>query len=175
MENTFYDLNALPEGVFYNKNQDSITFGYKKFSKLVFLLIPFTILWGGVSITRIFLPQFSEKDFELTKTLFGIPFLIGTLFLIATIARMLFGKVQFKVEANGGIYSKGIFFKGRIIKFTWDNVRFEKNTESSMLNINEVFINNIRIIDLSLQFSEKSKCVYWLFRQEYEKNKLNKD
>lgn len=170
MENTFYDLNALPKGVFYTRNRDFVTFGYKKFSKLVFLLIPFTILWGGLSVTNIFLPQFLKNDFDLTRILFGIPFVIVTLFLVATIARMLFGKIQFKIDAKGGIYSTGIFFKGRVIKFTWDNIRFVESADSNALNMNEVFINDIKIKDLSLQFSDKSKCVYWILQEEVKKH-----
>ena len=86
------DLSKPPKGV---RVETSIIRGvelrYHRFSPLVLFFIPFTAIWSGFSLWGIYGRQFAEGKFDPGAALAGLPFLIGTIFLLAFIAFLLFG------------------------------------------------------------------------------------
>jgi hypothetical protein len=63
-------------------------------------LIPFTAVWSGMSMFGIYGSQIAKGTFDLSASLFGLPFLIGTVGLVSLILFYLFGRWQ--ISFSGG-------------------------------------------------------------------------
>lgn len=90
-----------PKGV---RLEESVIHGqtiiYKKISPVVYFLIPFTAVWSGVSMFGIYGTQIAKGRFDLYSSLFGLPFLLGTIVLVSIILFNLFGRWQ--ISFSGG-------------------------------------------------------------------------
>jgi hypothetical protein len=90
------DLSRPPKGV---RIEESPIRGrsiiYRKIPPVLIFLIPFTAVWSGFSMSGIYGRQISEGKFDPAASLFGLPFLIGTIVLVSVIAFMLFGRWRF--------------------------------------------------------------------------------
>ncbi len=87
------DLRNPPKGVRIEENpMQGRTIIYKKISPIVLFLIPFTAFWSGLSMFGIYGSQIKKGHFDLGQSLFGLPFLIGTVFLVSFILFCLFGR-----------------------------------------------------------------------------------
>ena len=84
------------------------TFVFRRFDRMVFFLIPFTAVWGGLSMYGIYVRQFLDHTFRLGESLFGLPFLIGTLVLLATCLYGLFGRQVLTLARGKGRYWRGV-------------------------------------------------------------------
>lgn len=71
-------------------------------------LIPFTCIWGGGSLGGIYGSQIKKGVFELGPSLFGLPFLIGTIVLVSVCVYCMFGRVRIKVDGYQLHYFNGI-------------------------------------------------------------------
>ena len=96
------DLSRPPKGVRFDASTiRGKTVIYKKLSPAVFFLIPFTAVWSGGSMVGIYGSQIQKGEFDIGLSLFGLPFLIGSIFLVSLVAFMLFGRWRFSF--NHGI------------------------------------------------------------------------
>lgn len=93
------DLNRPPKGV---RIEESPIRGrsiiYRKISPVVFFLIPFTAVWSGFSMAGIYGSQITEGKFDPSRSLFGLPFLLGTIVLVSIIVFNLFGRWRFSMN-----------------------------------------------------------------------------
>lgn len=93
------DLSAPPKGVRVERSLISgVEVIYRKVSPAAFFLIPFTVLWSGFSLWGIYGRQIAAGKFDLTATLFGLPFVFGTLVLLTVAAFFLFGGWRLRIE-----------------------------------------------------------------------------
>ena len=97
------------------------TVTYSAFASQAFFLVPFTCLWAGGSMYMLYVRQILERKFDLQATLFGIPFLLGSIFLIVNCLFLLFGKRQLTLSGGNGTYFAGIGPLGRTIRFKYDH------------------------------------------------------
>ena len=81
---------------------------YRKVSLTVLFLIPFTAVWSGFSMTGIYGSQLMKHHFDPKLSLFGLPFLIGTIVLVSLCLFMLFGKRVLTLERGKGSYFFGV-------------------------------------------------------------------
>ncbi len=93
---------------------------YKKISPVALFLIPFTLLWSGGSMGGIYGSQILKGKFNLHLSLFGIPFLIGTIILLCIISLLLFGKWVITLSEGAGTVFMGIGSLGWTRRFTYD-------------------------------------------------------
>jgi hypothetical protein len=104
---TAVDLQRPPKGV---RIEDSPLRGrsiiYRKISPVVLFLIPFTAAWSGGSMFGIYGTQLREGHFDLMRSLFGLPFLCGTVVLVSVILFMLCGR--WRVTCNQGLLEVAI-------------------------------------------------------------------
>ncbi len=96
------------------------TLSFHRINPAVVMLIPFTCFWSGGSMYMIYVRQFMEHKFDLTGSLFGLPFLIGTIALLCIIAFMLFGKEVVTLSRGQGKDFTGVGPFGRTKRFTYD-------------------------------------------------------
>ena len=93
---------------------------YRKFSPMAFFLIPFTCAWSGFSMTAIYGSQIASGKFNLQTSLFGLPFLVGSIVLVSVCMFCLFGKRVLTLERGNGKYFFGVGFIGISKRFTYD-------------------------------------------------------
>ena len=79
-----------------------------KRSALLFL-IPFTVLWSGISMGVIYGTQIASRTFDWKLSLFGLPFLIGTIGFAIAILYTLFGATKVTLAKGRMRVSMGVF------------------------------------------------------------------
>ena len=93
-----FDLNQPPKGAWYKNNMQEIRLGATLRSPIAFFLVPFMLIWSGGSLGGIYGTQIAKQQFSLLQSLFGIPFLLGTLFFGFMTLMMTFGKVELSID-----------------------------------------------------------------------------
>ena len=89
-----------PKGVDVVETMDGFRLTLSSRSCIAFFLVPFTLFWAGGSLGGIYGTQIAKGKFELFQSLFGLPFLVGSVFLIAVTAMAVAGRSV--VELAGG-------------------------------------------------------------------------
>ncbi len=107
-----FDQNILldpPSGCSVENGYDGaiIHISQRSLAALLFL-IPFTCIWGGGSLGGIYGSQIKKGTFEWGISLFGLPFLIGTIVLVSVCVYCIFGRVRIKVDGYQLHYFNGI-------------------------------------------------------------------
>ena len=101
---------APPKGVKVEETMDGFRLTLSTRSCIAFFLVPFTLFWAGGSLGGIYGTQIYKGEFDLKLSLFGIPFILGTL-LFGSIALMsAFGKVV--LEVRNGVLLHRVGFLG---------------------------------------------------------------
>ena len=111
-----------PPGTWLRQESDAIVVGATMRSKAAWFHIPFTIAWSGGSIYGIYGTQIIERNFNLIMSLFSIPFLIGTVFLIRIAIYMLFGRQEWRLDEDGGAVFNGVGRFGKRKRFAWKDL-----------------------------------------------------
>ena len=94
------DLNSPPAGAWYRPEADGFTAGAATRSWTALFIVPFTCVWSGFSMFGIYGTQIIKGHFSMTQSLFGLPFLIGSLFLVSWCAMIVAGKVDIAVHGD---------------------------------------------------------------------------
>ena len=79
----------------------------------LWFLIPFTAFWSGISMAGIYGSQIVGGDFDPKLSLFGLPFLAGTVGLVGAILYCLFGKTAVTLSQGRVQVFTGVFGLGR--------------------------------------------------------------
>ena len=139
--------NALPpEPPRWVKVEDGFfggkTITYRRPSPILFFLVPFTALWSGGSMAGLYIVPLIRGEFEWDKALFGIPFLIGTVILLAVIAYLGFGKCEVTLENSEGKIFTGVGSLGwkRQFRYGTDTIVALKLTNMSVNNVKQTGI-----------------------------------
>jgi hypothetical protein len=102
------NLEQPPRGVRVETDFEGTTIRYRRISRGVIFLIPFTAAWGGFSLAGVYGSQIRSGHFELGQSLFGLPFLLGTVGLCTAILYMLFGRWEIKLQRGEGTVFTGV-------------------------------------------------------------------
>ena len=101
---------TLPKGVKVEETMDGFRLVLSMRSCVAFFLVPFTLFWAGGSLGGIYGTQIAKGEFNLWMSLFGLPFLAGSVFLIAitvmavagrTVVELAAGKLSIRTGALG--------------------------------------------------------------------------
>ena len=118
-----FDLNNPPDGAWYNETLAGFTVGATtRCLPLLLFLVPFTLVWSGGSIGGIYGSQIMSGKFDLFLSLFGLPFLAGSVLLICTILMAFAGKIVVEVDSGMGTVFMGFAGIGWKRRFQWDEV-----------------------------------------------------
>lgn len=116
------DLSHPPKGTWVKEGFNAITIGATTRSPIAFFIIPFMLVWSGFSIGGIYGSQLLSGKFDLASSLFGIPFLIGSVVFWSVGLMTVFGKTQLTLTKQGGKIFTGVGGLGKTKKFTWDEI-----------------------------------------------------
>lgn len=130
-ESAEIDTMAPPKGAWFHEVPPcSFEVGVSTRSAAALFLVPFMCVWSGFSLGGIYGSQFMKGQFNLTMSLFGIPFVLGTL-LFGSIALMtVCGKVVVRVDGENGTVFTGVGPIGWRRRLNWRGVSSVRCTES---------------------------------------------
>ena len=120
-----------PKGVDLVETMDGFRLTLSTRSCIAIFLVPFTLVWAGGSLGGIYGMQIKQGKFDLMMSLFGLPFLVGSFFLIALTVMSVCGRTI--VELAGGKFSirTGALGVYRTQSAPWSEVRSCRLTEAT--------------------------------------------
>jgi hypothetical protein len=111
---------------------DETTITYRRLSPVLLFMIPFTAIWSGGSMYGIYGTQIRKSQFDLQQSLFGIPFVIGTVVLLSIIAYLLCGKWIIKLDRGQGSVFVGVGPIGWTRRFSYSQTSIVSLTLTSV-------------------------------------------
>ncbi len=121
-------------------------------------IVPFSVVWVGGSLGGIYGSQFSTGEFNPETSLFGLPFLIGSVILVSLSLMSVFGRTLVSVENNDALIFIGVGPIGWYRRFDWRSVS----------RVTEYRDNQFRVISLegkkrlSLGWGLKGELIYYV-------------
>jgi hypothetical protein len=115
-------LQSPPPGAWYREVLSEHIFGATTRSPVAFFLVPFMCVWSGFSLFGIYGTQIRTGHFNLTASLFGIPFILGSLLFWTFALMACFGKVELRIRDGRGKVFTGIGAVGWTRSFNLDEV-----------------------------------------------------
>ncbi|CAG5082907.1 hypothetical protein [Parvicella tangerina] len=116
-----FDPAVTPDGVHHEIKSDGVYISIKTGSaKTAFILIPFTLAWSGFSLGMLYGRQILSGEFDLVMSIFGLPFLAGSILLIGVVLNSLAGRATLHLTNSGGTYFHGVGTLGIKKKWRWE-------------------------------------------------------
>lgn len=126
-----FDMNDNPKGTWIKQDVDTLIIGATTRSPYAFFIVPFMVVWSGFSIGGIYGGQIAKGEFNPVMSLFGIPFIIGSVIFWGVALMAIWGKVELILSKEGGAIFTGIGKIGFIKTFNWDDVSAIKEVQGN--------------------------------------------
>lgn len=133
---------------------------YHRLSPVLFFMVPFTALWAGGSMMGIYGSQLMKGEFDLTMSLFGLPFLFGTVILLGVVAFLAFGKWVITLAKGTGTVFIGVGSWGWTRLFTYDGSSLVSLCQTS------VQVNNVPQQGICVRTGEEDFVFGALLKEE---------
>ncbi|GDY19649.1 hypothetical protein LBMAG56_09940 [Verrucomicrobiota bacterium] len=117
------DMSRPPTGTWLRQMGGGFEVGATTRSAIAFFLVPFTVLWSGGSLGGIYGTQIYKGALDWKLCLFGLPFLLGSLFLVPFALMCVCGKITVRREGDRGAVFTGIGPIGWTRRFRWSEVK----------------------------------------------------
>lgn len=117
-----FDLNAPPKGTWFRYELNSLIVGASTRSVAAFFLVPFMIIWSGGSLGGIYGTQIYNNEFDLMLSLFGLPFLAGSILFWGVAIMAIAGKTELTLGKYNGTIFNGVGKIGFKKKFNWQDI-----------------------------------------------------
>lgn len=101
-------ITAPPAGAWYREEMSETVIGATTRSAMAFFLVPFMCVWSGFSLGGIYGTQIVKGEFNPMMSLFGIPFVLGSLLFWSFALMAIWGKVEVRLGSNHGTLFRGI-------------------------------------------------------------------
>lgn len=160
-----------PKGVDLVETMDGFRLTLSTRSCIAVFLVPFTLFWAGGSLGGIYGTQIKNGEFNWMMSLFGLPFLAGSIFLIGLTMMTVCGRTI--VELAGGKFSirTGALGVYRTRSAAWHDVRSCRLTEATRRGRNsyhtsfqvEIKVDGAKDLQLSVAGVERETAL-WLAR-----------
>jgi hypothetical protein len=124
-------LRNPPKGAWFREETDRIVVGGSTRSPVAFFLVPFMCVWSGGSLGGIYGTQIAKGHFNLTESLFGIPFLLGSILFWSLALMSIWGKAEVSIGRNSFVFI-GIGSVGWKRRFDWLSVKTIREDVTSM-------------------------------------------
>ncbi|PQO30625.1 hypothetical protein C5Y96_14240 [Blastopirellula marina] len=132
-----FDINKPPRGVSYENNGMGWRISSTTRNGIAFIMVPFICVWSGFSLGGIYGSQIAEGKFDPIRSLFGIPFVLGTLLFGSMALMSVFGRIVIKsseMDHDAGSVFMGVGPIGWTRRFRWSEIRRIDETVGSGKN-----------------------------------------
>ena len=116
------DPDRPPRGAWYEETFDGFRVGATTRSCIALFLVPFLCVWSGGSLGGIYGSQVVRGRFDPGMSLFGIPFVLGTILFGGLALMTVFGRNDVMVEGDEGVLFTGVGPIGWRRRFAWSEV-----------------------------------------------------
>lgn len=113
---------VAPKGVDYVETLDGFYIECFTRSPEAFFLVPFALGWSGFALNGIYGSQIAQGEFNPGLSLFGLPFVFGSIVLIAKAVMSVCGEVTFELKRDMLHCFVGIHPIGRRKAFVWREI-----------------------------------------------------
>lgn len=120
--NDGFEIENPPKGAWIRRELDQVVIGATTRSFIAFFLVPFMLVWSGGSLGGIYGTQIMAGEFDPFMSLFGIPFLIGSIIFWSIALMAIAGKVELTLDREGGSVFTGVGKIGLTQRFSWDEI-----------------------------------------------------
>lgn len=120
-----FDIHQTPPGISYENYGLGWRIAATTRNGAAFFLVPFMCVWSGGSLGGIYGTQIFNGKFELMQSLFGIPFLLGTLLFGSIALLSVVGRTVIRsddMDEDAGSIFLGIGPIGWTTRFRWSEV-----------------------------------------------------
>jgi hypothetical protein len=138
------DLTRPPAGTWVRELGGGFEVGTTTRNASAFFLVPFTAIWSGGSLGGIYGSQIYKGHFDWKISLFGIPFLLGSMFLIPAALMAVCGKIIVRGAGDTVSISTGIGPLCFTRRFRWSEIKRVHETLSKWQQNNR----NMPLIEL---------------------------
>ena len=169
-EQTF-EGKLLPRHLKMFRDMDSgrIELRYWKFEPILLFLIPFMAVWSGGSIFGCYVVPIMQMDahpMNYIPFLFGIPFLVVSIFIWYGILLMLFGTRRLVLEHGCGSYSTKLWGIGRTRRFDLridTEIEYGGPEKAPRIRIHSPTASNsfVRKIRIKNGYRSEIVCAFW--------------
>jgi hypothetical protein len=166
-----------PKGIKIEKYIEKMIIKISTFSKNGFVLIPFTILFLGISVFGFFGTIFIKAN--IIFTIFWLIFVIPSMIMVWKTIYTIFGKVEFVFNESGNIYVfMGVGRIGKKYYIKWGSIKriFElKSHDMDGQLKREIYIEEEKTIKIPLEGINEIKAKFILLILKYYKYKTIED
>ena len=127
-------LATPPSGAWFDPLPDGFRAGASTRSWMALFIVPFTCVWSGGSLFGIYGTQIVHGRFNVGMSLFGLPFLLGSMFLISWCLMSVAGSVRITRHGDQLSIFTGVGPIGWTRQFAWSD--FKSVRELSQWNTN---------------------------------------
>lgn len=124
------DLGDPPRGAWFKASLEEWEVGTTTRSAVAWFLVPFMCVWSGFSLGGLYGSQIIAGQFDLGKSVFGIPFLLGTILFGSIAVMSVCGKVYLRVVGDAALLFMGVGAAGWRKRFAWNSVIRVREKES---------------------------------------------
>jgi hypothetical protein len=121
-----------PNGTWFRSEGGRWEVGATTKSWAALFLIPFMCVWSGLSLWGIYGTQFVKGEFNLTESLFGIPFVLGIIVFWSIAVMTVCGKVTVTTDGDRGKVFVGVGNIGWRKQFVWSAIRAVREESSNL-------------------------------------------
>jgi hypothetical protein len=89
-----------PAGAWHRAGMGEDVYGATTRHPVAFMLVPFTLVWGGGSMGGLYGTQIASGTFNPLLFFFGLPFLVGTIVLTSLAAMATAGRVELRLRGT---------------------------------------------------------------------------
>lgn len=117
-----FSVERPPRGVSFDWQPQGFRIVATTRSPIAFFLLPFTLVWSGGSLGMLYVVPLLAGEGLGLLSLFGLPFLVASVFLIALTAMAIAGRVAISATGLDGELFVGVGPIGRRRRFHWGDI-----------------------------------------------------
>lgn len=113
------DPNVRPRGTEFIWTESGFKATATTRSAYAFFLVPFATVWVGGSLGALYGLQFAEGEFDLLRSIFGIPFVVASCWIGSWAVMLTCGRVEARRDGDRGEIFTGAVRIGWTRRFFW--------------------------------------------------------
>ena len=117
-----FNPNHPPEGAWFEVTEDEVRIGATTRSIMAWMAVPFFLIYSGGAFGTIYLPQLLAWEFELNRSILGVPFIVSSIFFAAYALMTVVGRVDVTIHEGQGKVFIGVGKYGWTRYFDWGDV-----------------------------------------------------